>query len=64
MIEIAWLVEKKFYDGYRYLMVDEAGVFDWTIDHMQALRFSRNKDANAICYIVEDADRVSEHQWG
>jgi hypothetical protein len=61
--ETAWLVEKEIEPaGVPYLTV-EAGILNWTTDPNKALRFARRADADKICEIVEDADRVTEHMW-
>lgn len=61
--ETAWLVERNI-DGFQhYLYCDCIGLLDWTPANSKALRFSRKQDAESICSIVEDADRVAEHMW-
>lgn len=59
--EPAWLLEKS--DPPEYLCID-SGYFKWTQDASKALRFSRREDGEAMATIVEDANRIIEHQWG
>lgn len=63
MDESAWLVEKKGPIGPLYWCVDETGVFDWTSDHLKALRFSRRVDADAVAGGMLDDARAVEHGW-
>jgi hypothetical protein len=62
--EIAWLLERGGNEKpLEYLAVIN-GFFEWTADHYRALRLSRRKDADDLAGLVEDAERVVEHQWG
>lgn len=63
-MKTAWLIEKNHPQGPRYACVKN-GVLDWTEpgDHLGALRLCRREDADALCSIMEDADKVAEHAW-
>ena len=56
----AWLVEKG--SAPLYATVDN-GFFRWTRDIECALRLSRREDAEMLCGIMCDGDRVAEHSW-
>ena len=39
--------------------------FSWTPDSLQAIRFCRRSDAEQVAGMMGDeADRITEHQWG
>jgi hypothetical protein len=63
--EVAWVLVRDPLPGHglRYLTVHKSGWFDWTEDHMAALRLARRQDADSLGAVVEDADRVEEHMW-
>jgi hypothetical protein len=61
--ESGWCLERGPASAPHYLHVAETGIFDWTLDHMKALRLARRADAEQVACIVEDADRVAEHVW-
>lgn len=62
--ETAWLLERKMTpEGPEYLSVD-AGRFTWVTDNLKALRLARREDADALAEIIDDCERVAEHQWG
>lgn len=56
-----WVVEQ-FIDG-RSTGYWDGGVFEWTLDSMKAIRFSRRADAEQVAEIVEDTSRIAEHVW-
>jgi hypothetical protein len=61
--ESAWLVEKGPQGIGQVLYICANYMLEWTDDPNKALRLARREDADAICSIVEDADRVAEHEW-
>ncbi len=61
--ESAWLVEKGPEGIGKVLYICANYMLEWTDDPNKALRLSRREDAEAICSIVEDADRVAEYEW-
>jgi hypothetical protein len=63
--EIGWVLVKYVEPGHniRYLTVDLIGLFDWSADHLKALRLARREDGNALSAIIEDAEAVEEHSW-
>jgi len=62
-VELAWLVEKTIKGCLHYLYVPCTGLLDWTPSNSKAIRFARREDADMMCNLVEDADRVAEHVW-
>jgi hypothetical protein len=60
--ERGWLLEKMHEGGIWYITVDQ--VLTWTTDPLKALRLARREDANMLAEIVDDCEKVSEHQWG
>ena len=65
MREAAWVLVKDSPDRgpLLYLSVNPIGVFEWTADHLHALRLSRREDGDALATIVDDAESVQEHAW-
>jgi len=61
--ESAWLVEKGPQGYGQVLYICANYMLEWTDDPNKALRLSRREDAGAICSIVEDAERIAEHEW-
>ena len=63
--EIGWVLVKYVEPGHqiRYLTVDPVGMFDWSADHMKALRLARRADGDALSAIIDDAEAVEEHAW-
>jgi len=57
----SWLLEKTETD-VNYLTIQN-GYWDWTIDVHKAFRMSRREDAESLSEIVEDAERINEHEW-
>lgn len=60
--EHGWLIEKMESGQVWYITVDQ--LLTWTTDSLKALRLARQKDAEMLCEIIEDAEKVAEHQWG
>lgn len=62
--ELGWCLEKDATDGPMYLTISN-GLLGWSKpnENLKALRFARRADAEMICEIVEDADRIAEHMW-
>jgi hypothetical protein len=61
--ESAWLVEKTVNGFPHYLYASCLGLFEWTPVNSKAMRFSRREDADMICNVVEDAEKVAQHVW-
>lgn len=59
--ETGWLLEKMHNGNVHYICVDH--VLQWTDDPNKALRLSRREDAEALCTIVEDCEKIAEHEW-
>ena len=60
-IETGWLLERD--DPPQYLGIDGV-LWTWIPDASKALRFARREDGERMAEIVDDADRIVEHQWG
>ena len=60
--ESAWLIEKGPHEG-RIWYITADRMLEWTDDPNKAIRLSRREDAEMLCTIVEDADRIAEHEW-
>lgn len=56
-----WLLEKMHNGSVHYIAADY--VLEWTDDPIKALRLARRKDAEALCTIVEDCEKIAEHGW-
>lgn len=64
MIERGWLIERRKASCPQWAIADDTG-FSWTPDSNVAIRFSRRADAEQVAAIIgDDADAVTEHQWG
>ena len=62
-METGWLVEIFGVGQPKWLTVDGSG-FSWTIDSIQALRFSRKMDAEMVAGVFHILKPiVTEHQW-
>lgn len=59
--ESAWLLEKMHGGNVQYISADY--VLQWTDDPNKALRLARREDAEALCTIVEDCEKIAEHGW-
>lgn len=59
--ESAWLLEKMREGNVHYIAADY--VLQWTDDPNKALRLARREDAEALCTIVEDCEKIAEHGW-
>lgn len=59
--EEGWLVEKMVNGNVHYISANY--VLEWTHDPNKALRLARREDAEALCTIVEDADKIAQHEW-
>ena len=61
--ETGWLLEKApDKHGIAYIGVID-GLLGWTYDPNDALRLARRQDADKLCEIVDDCDKISEHCW-
>lgn len=63
--EVGWVLVKYVEPGHeiRYLTIHASGWFDWSADHMKALRLARRVDGDALAAIVDEAEAVEEHAW-
>jgi hypothetical protein len=61
--EKAWVLEKGSPSDPHYATVLESGCLGWLKGNYNALRFARRRDAEMMAEIMEDADRVCEHEW-
>lgn len=59
--EQGWLLEKMHNGNVHYICADYG--LEWTDDPNKALRLSRREDAEALCTIVEDCDKIAAHEW-
>lgn len=57
----AWLIEKMLNGNVHYISANY--MLEWTDDPNKALRLARREDAEALCTIVEDADKIASHEW-
>lgn len=63
LTESGWLLERRLTpSGQEYLTIEDGG-FEWTTDNQKALRLARRADADLLSEIVDDCERVAEHQW-
>lgn len=61
MVETGWLLEKTHNGQVWYVTANS--MLEWTDDPNKALRLARREDAEALCTIVEDADKIASHEW-
>lgn len=59
--EQGWLLEKMHEGNVHYISADY--VLRWTDDPNKALRLARREDAEALTTIVEDCEKIAEHEW-
>lgn len=59
--ESGWLLEKMHNGNVHYIAADY--VLEWTDDPNKALRLARRADAEALCIIVEDCEKIASHEW-
>lgn len=59
--EQGWLLEKMHEGNVHYICADY--VLQWTNDPNRALRLARREDAEALTTIVEDCEKIAEHEW-
>lgn len=57
-----WLLEKDMEGQPHWLGIDHSEFF-WTPDSDKGLRFARREDGDALAGIVDDADKITEHEW-
>ncbi len=60
-----WLIEKGDTSRPQYLTVSDRR-WDWTYDHMKAIRFARQEDAARTTkhfLIAGTVMRIAEHSW-
>jgi hypothetical protein len=62
MNQNGWLIEDAESDVSHPLYF--CGIMHWTHDHMQAVRFARQSDAQRIASSLNVPVRVCEHGWG
>lgn len=66
--EYGWLIEDAEDDarpGPRYYDLSPDSPAFWTLDHNEAMRFSRKVDAERLCnYLGIEPVRIVEHAWG
>lgn len=60
--EYGWVIELSNTDGIAYW--DGRGGNSWSIDHMDAVRFSRRQDAEKVNQNLVGFGAVREHAWG
>ena len=60
--ESGWLLEKMYEGSIWYVTIDQ--LLTWTTDPNKALRLARREDADMLATVVDDCEKVSEHQWG
>jgi len=67
-VESGWLLEGKGKDGYPDYFKGSPSCADytWTRDSLEAIRFSRKEDAEAIkmTFLKDIGCEAVEHQWG
>lgn len=56
-----WLLEKMREGSVWYVTVDQ--LLTWTADPNKALRLARREDAEMLSEIVDDCERIAEHEW-
>ena len=54
-----WVLEKGPVESPVYLVVEQF-MLSWERDLDKALRLARRQDAESLCQIVEDADRIRD----
>lgn len=60
----AWLIERRSGGIPEWLYVHNE-FFQWTRESLLAIRFCRREDAEQVAAVIgEDAEYVTEHQWG
>jgi len=64
-METAWLIERDDGGSLEYVAIVQ-GVMCWTPQHLDALRFARQQDAQAFAtyYHPGPLVRVHLHRWG
>lgn len=63
--ERGWLIEHDSKAGGPVYLTVENEMFTWTRDSTKAIRLCRRVDAELLAQIVlNDCDRIAEHQWG
>jgi hypothetical protein len=62
--EAGWLIERRSGGIPEWLYVHNE-FFQWTRDSLLAIRFCRREDADQVAAVIgDDAEYVTEHQWG
>ena len=63
-IESGWLIEKGSPSEPQYAYFVD-GILSWTNpgDHESAFRMSRRIDAEALAELMEDSERIADHEW-
>ena len=56
-----WLLEKMLEGQIWYVTVNQ--VLTWTDDVNKALRLARREDADMLAEIIDDCERIAEHEW-
>ena len=66
MEETGWLIEKWSEELHRPVWLRAYyGVFGWTYDSLEAIRFSRKSDAEQIKTMLHNSEKLetTEHGW-
>ena len=61
-METAWLLEKREGGKVCWIGVID-GFLQWTDDPNQAIRLSRRQNGDRLAELVDDTERITEHQW-
>ena len=65
MIETGWLIEKTDENGKPFWLTVKNELFDWTDDPNKPIRFCRREDAEMVAGLIgQDAEKITEHEWG
>ena len=62
-VERGWLIERSTEHGPAYIFVDSNEMLGWTHDSLQAIRFARKEDAEQVARMIDDAEKITEHEW-
>lgn len=66
MSEQGWVIERDGAKGdlFYFSALDDDGGFLWCIDHLEAVRFAREIDAQKVAVGCGAVVRIAEHRWG
>lgn len=62
-MESGWLLERRRDGKIEWVMLAH-GMWGWTEHSEYAFRMARRQDADDLAEIIDDAEHVTEHQWG